>query len=93
MDKEAEEALNELTCVMWAIRTVAVELLADKLEKFADPKKAADLMTKRVYKSYETSSLPEPLRLKIPEHVVSILDDATTAALNPHRKRKEGGEA
>jgi hypothetical protein len=91
MDDNIESVLEDLTCEMWAMRTIIVELLADKLEKSKNPKKAADLMASRVYDSYKPSSLPDPIRLKLPEIVVSILDDATRVAVSPNRRGREGG--
>jgi hypothetical protein len=85
MDDETEKELTELVCEIWAIRTVITELLADRLKRSNDPQKTANSIVKTVYKNYETSSFPEHYRLKIPEHIVSILDDATAAA--PRRRR------
>jgi hypothetical protein len=89
MDEETEKELTEHACELWAIRIVATELLADRLERSSDPKRAADAIIKKVYRSWEASSLPEFYRLKVPEHIASIVDDATTAALR--RRRERGG--
>jgi hypothetical protein len=36
MDEETEKELTEHACELWAIRTVATELLADRLERSND---------------------------------------------------------
>ena len=58
MDETTEKELTEHACELWAIRTVVVDLLADKLERSSDPKKAANTIIKNVYRSWEASSLP-----------------------------------
>jgi hypothetical protein len=57
MDEETEKELTEHACELWAIRTVAIDLLADRLERSNDPKRAADTIIKNVYRSWEASSL------------------------------------
>ncbi len=47
--------MDNLVCEMWAIRTLAVELLADKLAGFQDVRKAADQISKAVYSAYNVS--------------------------------------
>lgn len=88
MPPRVSDELEDLKFEIIAIRLLVVQLFADKLSALSSPKKGANLLVERAYSALAKTSLREPVRMRLTEYVVSILDDAARAALDDDRRGK-----